>query len=283
MVVTTPVYPPFFAHVAHLDRQLVAARLGEDGRIDLGALEQAFARARRLAPRTALLLANPHNPTGVAHTRRELAAVASMARRFKARVVVDEIHAPVVYSGSVFTPYLTVPGGDYGFSVMSASKGWNLAGLKAAVIIAGAASAVDLARIPEVVSHATSTIGILAHVTAFAEARDWLDDHRAALEVRRVHLAELLATRLPGVGYRPPEATFLAWLDCGSLGVGPDPAAVFLTRGRVSLNAGQGFGPGGEGHVRLNFATSNAVLTEAVERMAAAAAAERPRPCDRPR
>jgi cystathionine beta-lyase len=122
---------------------------------------------------------------------------------------------------------------------------------------------------PIEVSYGASAIGVLAHTVALTEAVDWLDDHRRALDATRQFLAEQLAVRLPGVGYQVPEATFLAWLDCRRLRLGDDPAAVFLERDRVALNPGQSFGPGGAGHVRLNFATSRAVLTEAVDRMAA--------------
>ena len=81
--------------------------------------------------------------------------------------------------------------------------------------------------------------------------------------------ARLLAEHLPTVGYRVPDSTYLTWLDCRELGLGNDPAAVFLERGRVALNSGITFGTGGEGHVRMNIATSPAILEEAVSRMVA--------------
>ena len=100
-------------------------------------------------------------------------------------------------------------------------------------------------------------------------------------------LGELLAEQLPAITWRPPEATFLAWLDCAGAGLpvgGPaaasgrgdvtftgGPAGVFLERGRVALTAGAAFGPGGEQHVRLNFATGEDVLREGVRRMATVA------------
>ena len=231
---------------------------------------RAFRAATAGGGRAAAVLANPHNPTGVVHTAAELASVAALAEQFGVRVVVDEIHAPLTHPGFEFTPYLSVPGGDRGFSVISASKGWNLAALKAALVIAGPGAADDLARMPIEVSYGASAIGVLAHTVALTEAVDWLDDHRRALDANRQFLGDQLATRLPGVGYQAPEATFLAWLDFRGLGLGDDPAAVLLERGRVALNPGLSFGPGGEGHVRLNFATSRAILIDAVDRMAAA-------------
>lgn len=153
---------------------------------------------------------------------------------------------------------------------MSASKAWNLAGLKAALAVAGPGAAADLARLPEEVSHGPSHVGVLAHTAALSEGTAWLDALLTALDAHRRLLAELLADHLPGVRHRPAQGTYLAWLDCRALGLGDDPAAVFLERGRVALSRGPDFGTGGAGHVRLNLATSPEILTEGVRRMAAA-------------
>jgi cystathionine beta-lyase len=268
VVLTPPVYPPFFAFVTHLDREVVTAPLGADDRLDPAALEQAFQTATGSGRRAALLLANPHNPTGTVHTAAELESVAALANRYGVRVLVDEIHGPLAYGDAPFTPYLSVAGGDRGFSILSASKGWNLAGLKAAVVVPGERSADDLARMPEEVGHGASALGVLAHTVALQAGEEWLDQHLVGLDHNRVLLADLCPRLLPSVSYRLPQASYLAWLDCRALGLGDDPAAVFLERGRVALSAGPAFGPGGPGHVRLNFATAPAIVTEAIERMA---------------
>jgi cystathionine beta-lyase len=153
---------------------------------------------------------------------------------------------------------------------MSASKGWNLPGLKAALAVAGPEAAADLALLPEEVGHGPSHVGVLAHTAALREGTAWLDALLAGLEENRRLLTALLAEHLPGVAYRPGEATYLAWLDCRALGLGDDPASVFLERGRVALSSGPDFGTGGTGHVRLNLATSPEILTEGVRRMAQA-------------
>lgn len=273
VVVNCPVYPPFYPFVEHMDRRIVEAPLGADLRLDLDALEGAFRGAVAGGRRAAYLLCSPHNPTGTVHTAEELAAVAALADRHGVRVVADEIHAPLVAPGTTFTPYLSVSGAESGLSLMSASKGWNLAGLKAALAIAGPAAAEDLARLPEEVGHGPSHIGVIAHTAALREGVDWLDDLLGGLDDNRALLAGLLARELPGVRYRPGPATFLAWLDCRALGLGDDPAAVFHDRGRVALNSGLPFGTGGAGgHVRLNLGTSPELLAEAVRRMSAALA-----------
>lgn len=270
VVVNPPVYPPFFQFVTHMDRRVVEAPLGADQRIDLDVLQEAFRSAVAGGGRAAYLLCSPHNPTGTVHTAGELAAVAALAERYGVRVVADEIHAPLVAPGAVFVPYLGVPGGERGLSLMSASKGWNLAGLKAALALAGPEAAADLARLPEEVGHGPSHVGVIAHTAALRDGTGWLDALLAGLDDNRRLLARLLAEHLPAVRYRPGEATCLAWLDCRGLGLGPDPAEVFLELGRVALSSGIPFGSGGAGHVRLNLAASPEVITEGVLRMASA-------------
>ncbi|EWM63776.1 aminotransferase B [Micromonospora sp. M42] len=247
-------------------------------------MEEAFRRARAIGERPAFLLCNPHNPTGVVHRPDELATVAELAARHGVRVVSDEIHSPLALPGARFTPYLTVPGAQNAFALLSASKAWNLAGLKAALAVAGPDAADDLARMPEEVSHGPSHFGVLAHTAAFRAGGPWLDRLLDGLDANRALLGSLLAEHLPAVSWRPPEGTYLAWLDCRALGVpteagdGPGvasdldgPARMFLDRARVALSSGHVFGAGGAGFVRLNFATSPAVLTEAVTRMGRAA------------
>lgn len=284
VVVNPPVYAPFYAFVAHDGRRVIEAPLAE-GRIDLGALAEAFSRARATHGNVAYLLCNPHNPTGAVHTPEELRAVAELARGYGVRVVSDEIHAPVILPGSRFTPFLTVPGAENAFALTSASKAWNLSGLKAAVAIAGPEAAADLDRMPEEVGHGASHLGVIAHAEAFRSGADWLDATLSGLDANRKLLGELVAQQLPSVKYQWPQGTYLAWLDCRALGIDEEesdglavvadlsgPARWFLEHARVALSSGHVFGTGGAGHVRLNFATSRAILTEALSRMGRALA-----------
>jgi cysteine-S-conjugate beta-lyase len=270
VVINSPVYAPFYVFIEHIGRRVIEAPLTAEGRIEMATLEAGFTRATEGGRRAAFLLCSPHNPTGAVHTRAELSAVIELAERRGVRVVVDEIHAPLVYAESTHLPYLSLPGTERAFAVLSASKAWNLAGLKAALVVAGGAAAEELATLPEVVRHGPSHVGIIAHVAALRDCRPWLDRLLAGLDANRRLLGELLAEHLPGVGYREPQGTYLAWLDCRALALPEDPAAVFLERGRVALNSGTSFGTGGAGHARLNLATSGEILGEAVVRMASA-------------
>ena len=275
VVVHTPAYPPFFSFLAHAERRVVQCPMAPDGggryTIDLDALERAFAGGAR-----AYLLCNPHNPTGAVYGRDELLAVAGLADRYRVRVLVDEIHAPLTYPAVPFTPFLTLadvaPAAAGAVVFHSASKAWNLPGLKAAVTVSGPAAREDLARMPLEVQFGTGLFGVLASVAAFEAGEPWLDALLRDLDGNRRLLADLLRERLPGVRYRMPDATYLAWLDCRELCLGDDPSQRFLERGRVALNAGPTFGPPGHGFVRFNLATSAELITEGVRRMAGALA-----------
>lgn len=269
VVIPTPVYPPFSTFTRELGRDVIAVPLTPAGRLDVAATTAALdAGGSDRRPAAVLLLCSPHNPTGVVHTAAELRALAEAADRCGTTVVVDEAHAPLVPDGAEFVPWQHVS--DTGFVVTSAAKSFNLAGLKAGLIIAGADSRRLLRDLPESVAFGASHLGIVGHVAALRAAPAWLDSVNENIAANRGLLAALLADQLPDVGYRVPQATYLAWLDCRGLGLGDDPASEFLARGRVALTAGPPFGPGGVGHARLNLACSAAVLTEAVDRMAAA-------------
>ena len=267
VVLTPPVYPPFFHHVAvDLGRPIVDVPLRTDPagryRLDLDGIDAAFAGGAG-----GLLLCNPHNPTGTVFPAAELAALAAIAARRGARVVVDEIHAPLVLGDRPFTPYLTVD--PTAIAVHSGSKAFNLAGLKAALAVAGPDAIDELARVPDPVSIGAGLFGVLAGEAAYRHGDEWLARLLAELRANQDLLATLLAEQLPEVRWTRPDATFLAWLDLRALELGSDPAAALLERSRVELSPGPDFGRGGAGFARLNLATGPTLLTEAVSRLAA--------------
>jgi cystathionine beta-lyase len=171
--------------------------------------------------------------------------------------------------GATHTPYLSI--GDAGVVVTSASKAFNLAGLKCAVLVTASGQVDELLseRLPSSIGFHAGHLGVLASVAAFDHGGEWLDALVVHLDRNRSYLGELLAEHLPAAGYEWPHAGYLAWVDCRELGLGDDPAAVFLERGRVALTSGPTFGEQGKGFARLNFGTSRALLEEAVRRMAA--------------
>ena len=270
VVVNTPVYPPFFSTVRRVSRTLVDVPMvrRDDGAYewDLPGLEAAFARPDV----TAYLLCNPHNPTGTVPTPAVLAAIADLAAAHGVVIVSDEIHGPLALPGATHVPLVTVTGDDVNAVVLvSASKAWNLPGLKCAQLVGSARTAPRLtAALPLEVTYATGHLGAIAAVAAYRDGGAWLDDVVSVLDANRRLVASLLAEHLPAARYVPPAASYLAWIDFRSYDLGDDPAAAFLERGRVALSPGPTYGTGGAGFARLNFATSPAILAEIVRRLA---------------
>ena len=269
VVISPPVYPPFFDWVAEAGARLVQVplALGPAGwRLDLAALETAFA-----AGPAVYVLCNPHNPVGRVHTADELAALVRLAEAYQVTVISDEIHGPLVLPGAAFTPLLTIPGAaEVAVSVLSASKAWNLAGLKCAAVVTAAPRTAALAdRFPPDSRWRIGHFGVIAAVAALTDGEPWLDQLLVTLDRRRTLLAGLLRERLPMLTWHPPEATFLAWLDCSALGPAQVARDRFLARGRVALEPGLRFGAPGSGYARLNFATSTSILDQATAQMAA--------------
>jgi cystathionine beta-lyase len=271
VVVTPPVYPPFYDLVEEAGAEIERVPLRDTGtawELDLDGIRAAFENGA-----TAILLCNPHNPTGTVHDRDSLAALAELADEFGVAVVSDEIHAPLAQPGAGYTPFLAVSdaAARVGYAVVSASKAFNLAGLKCALMVtAGAETHAVVRGLPVEVEWRTGQFGLLAAIAAFGEESDaWLDGLLATLDENRLLLEDLLAAHLPGARYRIPDAGYLAWIDLSALGWGDNPARKILKDARVALHFGPAFGAEGAGYVRLNFGTSAEILTEAVERIAA--------------
>jgi cystathionine beta-lyase len=269
VAVHVPAYPPFLASIASMGRRLVPipmVRRPDGWGFDAGAMDAAVAAGGVRV----LLLVNPQNPTGRVFTRAELDEIAEIARRHDLLVVSDEIHADLVYPPHVHVPFaaLSDDAARRTVTVTSASKAFNLAGLRSAVMHVGDpdllalrdAQPADLFGMPNL-------FGVHAALAAWSPAaQPWLHGLTDHLEANRRRLVEVLAQRLPSAGLIAPEGTYLAWIDVTALALGEQPAAAFRRAG-VRLSPGTDFGPGGKGFVRLNFATSAQLLEQILERL----------------
>ena len=269
LVLPTPAYHPQFGLGRCSDREIWELPLDPDAdeaTLDLDRLDDLFARGA-----TTLLLTQPHNPLGHVHTRTELEGIRDVALRHGARVISDEIHAPLVLPGAEHVPYLSLDGtSDHAVAVVASSKAFNTAGLRCAQIVTtDDDTRKRLVEVPMARNDSWSPLGEIAAVAAYEHGDAWLAALVARLDEQRTLLGGLLAEHLPEARMRPLEATFLAWLDLRAYGH-DDPAAVGLDKGRVRLEAGHRYQPGLVGHARLNLATSPDRLTEIVERLARA-------------
>jgi len=272
VVLTPPVYPPFFEMVEEADAVAIPVPLREEAgwSLDLAGIEAAFA-----AGADALMLCNPQNPTGRCHSRADLERLAVLAASYGVFVVSDEVHAPLAHPGARFTPFAPVAraAGARSVTVSSASKAWNLAALKCAVIVAADdRTAALLTALPDELAARTSILGLHANVAALS-CRRWRDDLVDAIVANLSLLEAELAVHAPSVRVVRPEAGYLVWLDFREAGLGDDPARVLIETGRVALNSGLPFGEPGRGFARINLACDPSTVVEAVRRIAATVAA----------
>ena len=267
VVLPTPAYMPFVSVPPRFGREVIEVPLTAEHRYDLDALAAAFEAGGDL-----LILCNPHNPVGRVLTAEEMLAVAEVVDRYGGRVFSDEIHAPLVFGGRRHVPYASLSAVTAGHTLTatSASKAWNLPGLKCAqVVLSNDADRETWAGIGPLAEHGAATLGVIANAAAYESGGPWLADVLSYLDGNRRLLGMLAADLLPGVGYTPPEGTYLGWLDFRATGPA-DPAAYFLERAGVAMTDGLLCGDAGRGFARLNFALPRPVLREAVEKIAAA-------------
>jgi cystathionine beta-lyase len=268
VVLPTPAYMPFLTVPAMLDRELVQVPMVSDGDrlvLDLDGIDRALAGGGGL-----LLLTTPHNPTGRVFDDDELAAVTEVVARHDARVFSDEIHAPLTFAGRKHRPYAwsSPTAAAHTVTATSASKAWNLPGLKCGqVILSNDADVAQWTATGYLAEHSTSTPGVLATTAAYRDARPWLDDVMDYLAGNRELVAE---ADLPGIRVTVPEGTYLAWLDARDLGLDEAPAAFLQREAGVVLTDGLACGEAGRGGMRLNIAMARPVLVEALERISGA-------------
>ena len=218
VILPTPAYMPFLTVPGGLGREIIQVPMATDGGrhvLDLDGIDAAFKRGGHL-----LILCNPCNPVGRVYDAGELAAVAEVVEANGGRVFADEIHAPLIYPGGTHIPYAPLSAATAAHTVTgtAASKGWNLPGLKCAqLLLSNDQDAATWAERGSPFEHGTSTPGVRATTAAYRDGGPWLDDAVAYLDGNRALLARLLAEHLPEIGYRPPEGTYLAWLDCRAL------------------------------------------------------------------
>ena len=277
VVVPTPAYKHFLDVPLRSGRKVVEVPMVlADNRweFDIEALDQAFAAGAGM-----LILCSPYNPLGRVFTRAELLAVSEVAQRHGVRVFADEIHCPLVLPGATHIPYATVSpaAADHVITGLSASKAWNLAGLKCAqMVLSNDTDRATWAGLGMAAEIGTSNLGLIANTAAFRSGEPWLREVLGYLDRNRSHLAELVDGLLPGVVYRPPEGTYLAWLDLTAVGLddrlGDRPGEFFAEHAGVVLTEGADCGDAGRGCVRLNLATPQPVLDQVVDRMAGALA-----------
>ena len=275
ILISSPVYHNFYTWINETKLTLVDApfeRTGDEATnpwvINWESIEKAYASGIKVH-----LLCSPHNPLGFIYTKQDLLRIVALAKKHSVLVISDEIHAPRTFPGETFVPILDLGSDAESVSVCvtAASKGWNIAGLKCAIIVSqNAEMNSKLSKLAPAMHYRASLLGGFATAVAFAEGGVWLDTVIAQLDHNRHLIKDLLAEKLPTVRYHIPQNSYLAWLDVESLNLGVDPSVTLIEKGRVAFNPGHAFGKQCDQYVRLNFATSPEIITEAIDRIARA-------------
>jgi cystathionine beta-lyase len=271
LVVQTPIYPPMLdaGPNAGLARRDAPLARGADGRysVDWDTFEAAISPATRM-----FLLCNPHNPVGRVFTRAELERMAQVCLSRGVPICSDEIHAELIYSRQRHLPIASLaPEIERNtITLIAPSKTFNLPGLQCSVaIIPNPELRARFAAARQGLTPWVNLVGLIAAEAAYRQGDEWLAQLLTYLEANRDLVTRFVAEQMPGVRMAPPEATYLAWLDCAGTGLS-QPCQCFLDLARVACSDGAGFGPGGENFVRLNFGCPRSMLLEALERMKSA-------------
>jgi len=268
----TPVYHPILYVPGNtgctLDEMEMTRLPSGQYEIDFDAFEAAITDRTRI-----FILCNPHNPVGRVFRREELERMAEICLRHDVVICSDEIHGDLIFQGHQHLPIASLSPeiAERTITLMAPSKTYNIAGLKCSLAIIQNPElrkkyeAAKVGLVPSV-----NILGYTAALAAYRDGQPWLDAVLRCLEDNREFLFEYVSAHLPGVTMHRPEGTYLAWLDCRQAGIPGNPHEFFLNEARVAMNDGAMFGRGGEGFVRLNFATPRSCLEEALDRMRSA-------------
>ena len=276
VLISSPVYQNFYTWIRETQIEMVDVPFirsaqevdGTGWSHDWDGIERAYQSGVKVH-----LLCSPHNPMGKVYTKEDLLRIIALAKKYGVIVISDEIHAPLTFKEQPFIPFLSLgeDAANVGVAVTAASKGWNIAGLKCAIIISQNEKMHEkLNELPPAMHYRASLLGAFATVAAFEKGEPWLDSVLEMLDDNRNLISNLIESRLPAIGYAKPHCSYLAWLDVSKLNLGEDPGAALVERAKVAFNPGHIYGELGKSHVRLNFATSPVIITEAFERIARA-------------
>lgn len=268
VLLNSPIYDNMWRWIAEVKAELVDVPLKRNQleySLDLEAIESAYRTGVKVH-----LLCSPHNPVGTVFNELTLSKLADLARHYQVIIISDEIHAPLTFVEHKFIPFLRVSDAarEIGITVTSASKTFNLAGLKCALIITENENLKEkINAMPISVAYRASLFGAAAATAAMSESKEWLTGVLLTLDENRKLIAKLIDSKIPSIRYRIPDFGYLAWLDLAALELGDDPAKVLLEQGRLAVNGGHMYGPSNPSFIRFNFGTSPEIITEAFDRI----------------
>lgn len=268
VIIQPPVYTPFFSAVENHGRNLILNQLKEtDGSwtMDIDSLAASITPSTKM-----IIISNPHNPVGRSWTPDELTSLADICIKNNILLLSDEIHSDLVLPGYQHTPAakLSEKIAEITVTCIAPSKTFNLAGLStSSVIISNPVlrkyfnSKIDHLQIGN-----GNIFGTVASIAAYSEGSEWLDKLIEYLNRNAAYVIDYCREFIPEIIPVKPEATYMIWLDCRKLGMpGKKLGEFFISKARVGMNEGSSFGPGGEGFMRMNLATTHNKVIRAME------------------
>ena len=270
IIVQPPVYFPFFTAVSSHKRNLVYNNLLEkngEWMMDFKGLKRSIDGKTKM-----VILCNPHNPVGKVWKREELLELADICLEKKIIILSDEIHSDLVLSGKRHCPVATLNEKTAGITVtcIAPSKTFNLAGLSTSSVIISDNDLRNAFRktVEDLHIGNGNIFGNVASVAAYSKGDEWLDELVLYLEGNARYITERFRTKIPVIKALMPEATYMIWLDCREMGLSGEALNdFFIKKAGVGLSEGSIFGPGGEGFMRMNFASPRSLIIRAMEQI----------------
>ncbi|MFI3315080.1 MAG: MalY/PatB family protein [Rikenellaceae bacterium] len=272
VVIQPPVYPPFARCINANKRNIVNNPLVWNGNgydVDFEDLD------KKLEGSKLLILCSPHNPTGKVYTKEELTKMGELCIKHGVRIVSDEIHSDIIFSGVEFSHIGAISKeiADITTTLLAPSKTFNIAGLSTSVAIIPNSQTMKLYRESGDTLHVDqgNIFGAVALESAYTHGDEWLDSLLIYLEENANFVVEYITQNMPNIGCYKPQSTFLMWLDCTKLGMSSDKLCQFMVqKAKVGLGKGLDFGIEGEKFIRLNIGTTKKQLKTILDRMKSA-------------
>lgn len=269
ILITSPVYPPFFNVPGHQKRNIVECRLREENgnySIDFDAFEKSLQQGIKL-----FILCHPHNPGGVVWTEEELRTILRLCKQYDVLILSDEIHADLVFPGFTHIPLAKLAKEEGGrvITCIAPTKTFNLAGVQAAVMITKEEDIREALQ-QSAMAHGQMELNAFAAsalVSAFTECEGWLDNLLEIISSNMDYVISTLTEAVPGIQIQKPNATYLLWIDYRGTGLSEDEMMDrLLNKGKLALEPGTKYGEAGRGFLRMNVATPRAIVEDGVER-----------------
>ncbi len=270
IIVQPPVYFPFFSAVEAHGRKLVYNKLKEvDGKweMDFESLLASIDEKTKM-----IIISNPHNPVGRVWSPNELLRLADICLANNILVLSDEIHSDLVLPGYKHTPFALLSEKIAAITItfIAPSKTFNLAGLStSSVIISNPDLRKSFTRLVDNLHIGNGNIfGTIASISAYTHGHQWLDSLLDYIDYNIDFVGDYCKKMIPEIIPVMPEATYMIWLDCRKFGMsGKELQSFFVKSAGIGMNEGSSFGPGGEGFMRMNVATTHQTVMKALEQI----------------